>query len=813
MHGAHTELTLLQRVLGVSAEDLQRALARLLDEHLIRRIDDNTIGGLHRLRSRAITEAAHRIPPPLVNETARLTLRTAATADLASVTSALMDGGQIDERDALCALEERLVGTPQPTTLVACLDGLHETSVARQARRWAAVLDEHGVPAAQREAAALSAAINSEPLEAFDERIRAALPAMTSTRAPDPRAAWLAELPEELLRSVLGQIDEPVPATSFLAAFHDLGPQAPLEVLERLTSTASDTSIDQLASLVGSARGVDSVLADRFVEAAGGFDELQTRAEAEVPWVTSVTYTDAPERVVNVTWLFVGDEAQGKPHDSVVDICRLFAGLFPRADIVAGKAVDPSGQMAGFGDIALADKRIARRNLPTAIDVRWNRTLIRTFAQLSKVAKKTERLASEAELVRRTATLAWELAERWIRGQRPLSTHVDGLTSIVDECLTIPAFKTIDHGSTADVDTEPNSPQVGDAAAACRVLCGNALPRLFQDPKMAFAAFLHDTVHPAFRTLGDADYWHFLEVKPIIDEIESLAELALHLHAAIHARLTSGDSPSSRMRRAARRAGRRAVSGVAEVARDEARDLLHRRLRQATSTLDGLALPNETRRRLSADPSAVVWPPDEVAIIVEVPSLFLWLQRLEEVVDAIAPIFDAARGLVLMPRREGKIVLPYAMQGRRMSNGVVVPANDRAHGWGLPEAELPSHTRFVQLMNAAVVVAALDDLAQRRSLLPVEQAVAQNETEKFEAAADDLITAAHDDTTDFLAEILTPLAELFDGPDVAGTLTRAERGEDPELRGTLLVQRTALAEWDLNASSAQELTDRFLTSM
>lgn len=75
-----------------------------------------------------------------------------------------------------------------------------------------------------------------------------------------------------------------------------------------------------------------------------------------------------------------------------------------------------------------------------------------------------------------------------------------------------------------------------------------------------------------------------------------------------------------------------------------------------------MGLPNDERTRLPAVPNAVVWRPDEVAIVVEMPSLFVWLQRLEETVDAIAPIFETVRSLVLMPRREGRIALPYAMR-------------------------------------------------------------------------------------------------------------------------------------------------------
>ena len=71
MYGGNIALDRLRDVIGVTTHDLQRALKRLLDEHLIRSVDSNEISGLHALRSGAITDVIHRLPPQTLEVTSQ----------------------------------------------------------------------------------------------------------------------------------------------------------------------------------------------------------------------------------------------------------------------------------------------------------------------------------------------------------------------------------------------------------------------------------------------------------------------------------------------------------------------------------------------------------------------------------------------------------------------------------------------------------------------------------------------------------------------------------------------------------------------
>lgn len=66
---ALVDTTKLARQLGVSDGELNQALRRLVDEHLVREPHDGLVGGMHQLRSKHLLTLTHRTPPPTLEAT------------------------------------------------------------------------------------------------------------------------------------------------------------------------------------------------------------------------------------------------------------------------------------------------------------------------------------------------------------------------------------------------------------------------------------------------------------------------------------------------------------------------------------------------------------------------------------------------------------------------------------------------------------------------------------------------------------------------------------------------------------------------
>jgi len=118
---------------------------------------------------------------------------------------------------------------------------------------------------------------------------------------------------------------------------------------------------------------LDRTIAQSWV-AHAGTSELLARVGREVPWATEATVFDVPEGLAVASDIRIAPSRyQPDAHKDVVELCELLLALSPRADIAISRAVTPDGEVLGYNDVPVADKRIPRENLPPAALPSWNR--------------------------------------------------------------------------------------------------------------------------------------------------------------------------------------------------------------------------------------------------------------------------------------------------------------------------------------------------------------------------------------------------------------------------------------------------------
>ena len=173
---ARLSTSALAAACGLTDFELRKALGRLVAEHLLVE-RDGEIEGLHRLRSVALCDATHRLPPPQLTETIKRVVPLIPATQLhrfvASMLAEMPDARQIvieaEIADALDA--ERLAGLGQ---------GLRLADFHERARDWKQIAEQHSIPASSQPVLVLFAAAGLEFPDIFPVELRAARDAMDS---------------------------------------------------------------------------------------------------------------------------------------------------------------------------------------------------------------------------------------------------------------------------------------------------------------------------------------------------------------------------------------------------------------------------------------------------------------------------------------------------------------------------------------------------------------------------------------------------------------------------------------------------------
>lgn len=808
--GGVISLARLKARLHASDGDMQRALVRLLDEHLVRQVAEDELSGLHEVRSRAICDAAHAVPPPSLQQTARDVVTCVPTKDLLTVVASLIHEAYLERAEAQGELAARVSQSPDPHTMAVALNALRYVSLMEKASEFARILKEKHVAAAHHELAVQLASIQASDLEYLTPEIREAVTEMAGVRVPDYRTELMEQLSPETMEGALSSDSlSPSDVIPFLEAFDGMAENAPLDDLASLGSRLSGGDLSVLSRGLLAAQRVAPRVARRIVDGLGGVDELLRRAKTQMPWIQRLELAGKGEDIrVEADWLFIGSSSQENPRELVVALCHVLAGLFPDAQFVSVTAIDPSGKPAGIGDVLIAQKNIPRRNLKSPQEVRRHRALIGAFMSLAGLPTKTDRLSREAQLVKQSVRLAPNVIARWLAGTSVSVSEVDTIREIDSLALQVAKQPMIPDDP---LEKAIDPPDVGDAASACRLLVGNALPRLFTDESWSLSAFLYDTVRESFARIRGIDYWELLD-KNMESVVDSLIRLTEDLHAVLCGKLIP-DINGPEFLWAMKSGGARSLQKAAEVSRRRGRASLESSAAQAEKELAQLGLTSSIMLLPARKPSGLDWPAFDIWIGLELPSLFDFVGQVESVVDLIEPVFEPTRHVFAVPIREGSLIGPLAMFGRRIQ-GLVLPADRPGEGWpslpGFEWAELSTHLWLEKLVDGALRNECLDTLTKSRPLID-EELEALDEAKADIATADNaLAEAVSQDGTGFLGSILQPIIQLINSPDFAARIARSLRGEDDEVQGVLAVVRLALIEWDLDPVTVVELTERFL---
>jgi hypothetical protein len=828
--GGIVNVRALQQALGVPNEDLQRALSRLLDEHLVRRVSAEHIGGLHTLRSAELLKASHLRPPPTIPTTVETALDLIEPPWIPAVVSGAIASEAIPSHRVIERLARRVSAEPDPLVVAACLDGLRMVNAITQARRWVAIMDDVRVPAAVREITATLALIQADVADLdFLPSVREAIPRLgaAAEEEEDLRDTFLERIPAPLLDEAIGRIHRPDTARTLLASAAEVKRPELKKALLGLRSMVSEINVADASALLRLARRVDLDLAATLATETGSVEERLTRVATEVAWIRNIRMeTDDPARaVVAADWLFLAAAGQDDSHGQVVETCRLLAGLFPEAGVFAVRAVDATGELAGYGDHRIADKRMERRYLIGQEEVGWNRYRVGLVNFIVGSGPVTTRVEEERDLLLESLDALVDAGNAVCTGHRlsaSLGHRLEGIT----HRATALAPASGDPGSPAELMSRLSNSSTGRAADLARMIAANAVPRLF-DPasqNWALAAFLHDTLGPSAQALLEEGYWRLLSDPPLPAVMRLVAALE-DLHAVVAERLAGDPGSAAALRRAARQGGSNALAAGASEARERASKRFERILGRLRDRLGRDGFRIELGRRPPVKPTGLLWPIDDVAVLVEASSSFDWLAPPEEVIAACRRAFEPVRHVLLVPFRDGRVL---SALGGRLDDRNFYPLPDLAPSWAedlpLPLLDERGASSMRQWINAAGIISGVLASNVGREPSRLEMVALQTAMEDKRVAEEALLRFADEPHGEVVAEVVSVLQSLAADleaevsmaasgtkPAASGTkpqdtiaarLARMIQGREPELQGTLAGCQAAMLEWDVDRERA-----------
>jgi hypothetical protein len=328
--GARVDTARLAHTLALSEATTARALARLIDEHLVTSVAPGMIGGLHQLRSVMLLELSHATPPPTYARSFERTLLSVPTDDVQRLVEDAVVARQIATRELFKACAKRLEQEGDGGELIAILGALSAGHIAAHASRWLALPDVAVLPRAQVTLAAMFGVtgVSVPNMVPTVKKAAEALSSIMKEAGGDPRAAFVKSLKPALVAEMIGALANLHQRERLIAALIGL-PISP-ELIDALALVDVDlmsAPLDEVVSFLGTLAIFDRGLATTIVDHAGG-EALLMRAEKAWPWAGAVTLSTAgSETVVSCDLWYVAASQQKDMHAAVVALCNALLAL------------------------------------------------------------------------------------------------------------------------------------------------------------------------------------------------------------------------------------------------------------------------------------------------------------------------------------------------------------------------------------------------------------------------------------------------------------------------------------------------------
>lgn len=759
-YGAEVRTQELCAILNIHPADASRALARLIDEHLIRESRPGVLGGLHVLRSEALRRASHDeviyfSESSLWNGLAAVTHETMPGV-IQSLLSACTNE---QEETVLRKLAGILATNPEVEAWVSILTGLGLATLERYVLTFIKILALHGVQRAQWQLASMfgcDAQIDIPDLSDAEQwrTLRNAVLAFRDLPKPDLRNACMKYLPET----------SAIPASQNLKQANKLysclvpicgGEPVLVKVIPSILDKA-ECDIGQVAALLSTAYLIAPALAGQLVQSLGGEQVLYNWFRAQTPWVESPIFESEGKhgKTVRSNWYLVGEQGHSEPHESICGICETLIALSPEAEAAASDVLNPLGQPIVVGGHQPWSKNMPRQNIAAKTRVAWNVAFRQIMLAKSVSISLTEYAKQMGNHVTRTEKILRSFTEKWIRGKR--IGNSDTLALDINDIIN--QVNSLAYAAPAKPAPDMVSPVKGgdgedSLGSLLTGILGNLVRRLGRIPKdenAKGAAMFARSLAEQAKEQRQSDIWRTHPAPPVRElqmMVERLNDIACILHEMAY------DGENSSIQGIVKSANKGALGKAIPAAARRCSMLAEQRLDSHLKTLER-KFKEEGRHvkcwvRSLEEPDSSYWPAKEIAITIEIENLATDAMYIEHSLALSQQYLGDIWRFSVVPVINGIVLTPLAFAP---SSLVLLPDLAFSDKWQ-KHITYPFFTSevvaaFDEALAACMQLSGIMAFRDLNNLHPDEHRVFSKAIEVFKRSRDRVVSAAEKENSE-----------------------------------------------------------------
>lgn len=788
--GGEVEAGKLIELLRMKSSTANQALKRLIDEHLVRESRPGVLGGLHMLRSEALSKAAHDETVFLVKDSLWKGLSAATRETLPRIIQSILAEAQKNsEAGALQKLAGALGTSRDIEVWISILTGMGLATLERSVSLFIKILEEHGVQRAQWPLASMfvDPDIDIPELAQFEQwqRLRDAILAFRASTKNDLRPACLELLPEGSPAPPCGNLQQ---INEWLSCLTPICGGDPVRMALPAEFTGNGKhDIREVAAMLSTAYLVSQDTAESLVSALGGEQVLFSWFRSQIPWVTSpVIETDGTHgRTIRSNWFYVAEQYQPDPHETVCNICEILIAISPTSDAAACDAINPLGQLISVGGHTLWSKNMPRKNIHPKTRVAWNVAFRQILLAKSATYSLTDYTRQMGQLVQRTEKVFRTFTEKWINGKT--ISNSDALVAEINEIVN--AVNSLAYATPEKMSPVMTKPPKGGGThdtlgALLTGILGNLVGRMNKaveaTEKKAVATFAGSLTAQA-QEHKRSDIWRTMSSPPL-NELDALAnrlnDAACILYEMVH---HEDQTVIQRMVKVARKCTLgKAIRSVAQRCRSLADQRFHDRLRALENTLKKEGWNARCWSRPIDDSESVYWPPREVAILVDIKDFETDARFIEDGLRIGQQVFGNDWRFRIVPVINGQVVASLALLP---SSHMSLVDQDFAREWK-EYIDRPFHSsglaqRFDEGIAACTLLSGIIACRNLDSLHPEENEAFSKAIETFERNRKIIVEAAENSDSEYLGWATNYLEENW--KQVIGELEAAKVGQKIEV--------------------------------
>jgi len=655
--GAVIDVQRLPIVLNCSEAQVSLALRRLIDEHLLKNYSPSCVTTLHQLRATGLFHLCHEFPPPTPEQTIARAIQCLPAEDMEAFVLRISEINADWQHCLVIEIAKRLQQEPNITLATTALRGLGQAHISAHVAEWLARPEIQALPRTQLTSVALFGLSGNYPdipkLKLQAVAAQSFFAVIKSAANNDPRQQLITSLSPETKAQLFEQQASLSKLNELLGAI--IGTDVSgvlLETLFRIRPNLTAGTLDETATLLATARLVDTKLAVAWVDATGQ-QALLDRIHNEVAWVSRPTIRKEKEGLaVCADIRYIVGSKQPDVHGEVVRLCELMLDFVPNAQLAIANAVAADEKIIYISsdNVPLATKRIPRENLPASSQVYWNRQWRSRVADYVAAPNYTDYLHRSIELLKEVASILDDVLDEWFRIGKVSDNNCQRLNTANNLAETLTPPRISPHSVAGRGSAEKNE-SVTDLQSVLFDCSVNLIKRFNQlpegvNPYIAWVGNILKSIDSAI----ESEPWELVAKKspPELSRLREIVEAIYFLAGEAGIRnenpINTWHKPKSQRKTAFR------------LASCEVRNLTERRIKNVKTEICQAIksfLPTSNAFVRYKEGEIAPWPPCEILITTPISDLADWISVVAENQDQLRPIVGIGRTVFWIPLIDG----------------------------------------------------------------------------------------------------------------------------------------------------------------